>query len=78
MSVSTPKPLSPEKVARERARLRRTVLILAPTLIVAGILILAFLARMPLPLRLLTGLGDIIVGLVLLVLLKQKYFDQVG
>lgn len=78
MSSPTPKPLSPEQVARERARLRRTVLILAPTLIVAGILILAFLTKMPLPLRLLTGFGDIIVGLVLLVLLKQKYFDKVG
>lgn len=78
MSSPTPKPLNPEQVARERARLRRTVLILAPILIVAGILILAFLSKMPLPLRLVTGFGDIIVGLVLLVLLKQKYFDKVG
>ncbi|HEY1109667.1 MAG TPA: hypothetical protein VGE76_13560 [Opitutaceae bacterium] len=78
MSSPTPKPLSPEQVARERARLRRTVLILAPSLIIAGILIIAFLARIPMPVRLLMGFGNIIVGLVLLLLLKQKYFDQVG
>ena len=66
----------PVQVAREREKLRRTVLILAPVLIVAGLAILLFLERMPLPLRLLTGLGDIVVGLVLLVLLKQKYFEK--
>ncbi len=66
----------PAQVAREREKLRRTVLILAPVLILGGIAILLFLERMPLPLRLLTGIGDIIVGLVLLVLLKQKYFDK--
>lgn len=78
MSSPTPKPLSPEQVARERARLRRTVLLLAPTMIVAGILIIAFLDRIPMPVRLLMGFGNIIVGLVLLLLLKQKYFDKVG
>ncbi|PAW66936.1 MAG: hypothetical protein B9S34_06730 [Opitutia bacterium Tous-C1TDCM] len=66
----------PAKTAQEREKLRRTVLILAPVLILAGIAILLFLERMPLPLRLLTGLGDIVVGLVLLVLLKQKYFEK--
>jgi hypothetical protein len=66
----------PAHVAREREKLRRTVLILAPVLILGGIAILLFLERMPLPLRLLTGIGDIVVGLVLLVLLKQKYFEK--
>lgn len=66
----------PAKTAREREKLRRTVLILAPILIVGGILVLAFLTRMPTPLRILVGLGDIFVGLTLLVLLRQKYFDR--
>ena len=66
----------PAKIAREREKLRRTVLILAPILIVGGILVLAFLTRMPTPLRILVGLGDIFVGLTLLVLLRQKYFDR--
>lgn len=64
------------KSAHERAKLKRTVLILAPILIAAGILILVFLERMPTPLRILVGLGDIFAGLTLLVLLKQKFFDR--
>jgi len=64
------------RVAKDRARLKRTVLILAPVLILGGLAVLLFLERMPLPLRLIVGLGDIIVGLVLLVLLKQKYFEN--
>lgn len=64
-------PISPEA---ERARLKRTVLILAPVLILGGIAVLLFVDRMPFPLRLAIGIGDIIAGLVLLVLLKQKYF----
>jgi hypothetical protein len=66
----------PAKVALERAKLRRTVLILAPVLIVGGVLVLAFVDRMPLPLRIIVGLGDIFAGLTLLVLLKQKFFDR--
>lgn len=66
----------PQKLAREKAKLKRTVLILAPALIIGGILVLAFLERMPLPMRILVGLGDIVVGLTLLVLLKQKFFDK--
>jgi uncharacterized membrane protein HdeD (DUF308 family) len=72
----TPPTPDPAKLAQERAKLRRTVLILAPILILGGILVLAFLQRMPTPLRLLVGIGDIIVGLTLLVLLKQKFFDK--
>ncbi len=67
---------APDRIAQERARLKRTVLILAPVLILGGIAVLFFLERMPLPLRFLVGLGDIVVGLVLLVLLKQNYFEK--
>lgn len=66
----------PAKIARERAKLKRTVLILAPVLILGGIAVIAFVDRLPLPARLALGIGDIIVGLVLLVLLKQKYFEK--
>ncbi|MES2694355.1 MAG: hypothetical protein V4773_12840 [Verrucomicrobiota bacterium] len=75
MSKPAPTP-DPEKLARERAKLRRTILILAPILIIGGALILAFLTKMPLPLRIIVGLGDIVAGLVLLILLKQKFFDK--
>ena len=74
--MPAPAETDPEKLARERAKLKRTVLILAPILIVGGILVLAFLRRMPTPLRILVGLGDVFVGLTLLVLLKQKFFDK--
>lgn len=63
---------APDKIARERAKLRRTILVLAPILIAGGILVLIFLQRVPAPLRILIGLGDIIVGLTLLVVFKQK------
>lgn len=66
----------PDRRTDERARLRRTVLILAPVLILGGIVVLLFLERMPFPLRIIVGLGDIVAGLTLLVLLKQKYFDR--
>ncbi len=72
----SPRNPTPDRVAQERARLKRTVLILAPVLILGGIAVLFFLERMPLPMRFLVGLGDIVVGLVLLVLLKQKYFEK--
>ena len=71
-----PNSTDPAKVAREREKLRRTVLILAPVLIIGGIAVLLFLDRMPKPLRILVGLGDIFGGLTLLVLLKQKFFDK--
>lgn len=76
MSANVKPAFDPNKTARERAKLRRTVLILAPTLIAGGILVLVFLQRMPMPLRVLVGVGDILVGATLLVLLKQKYFEK--
>jgi uncharacterized membrane protein HdeD (DUF308 family) len=66
----------PVRLAQERARLRRTVLILAPVLILGGLAVLLFVDRMMMPLRILVGLGDIVAGVVLLVLLRQKYFEK--
>lgn len=53
-------------------RQKRTLLVLASGLIVAGIVVLFFLQRMPLPMRILVGLTDVFGGLVLLVLIRQK------
>lgn len=56
-----------------RQRQKRTVLIVASLLIVAGFVVLLFLERMPLPLRILVGLTDAVGGLVLLVVARQKF-----
>lgn len=64
--MSDPLPLD-----RKRARQIRTVTVLAVLLIVIGILVLTVLHRVPLPMRIAAGLGDIFVGAVLLVLVRQ-------
>jgi uncharacterized membrane protein len=59
--------------ASQRARQRRTILILAFSLIVGGIALLFVLKRVPLPLRIGIGLLDVFAGLGLLVLVRQKF-----
>ncbi len=59
--------------AARRARQKRTVLALAIFLIVVGLLLLFVLRRAPLPMRILGGLGDITIGAVLLVLVRQHF-----
>ncbi len=59
--------------ADPRARQRRLILILAPALIVGGLVVLLFLTRMPLPLRIIVGLTDIVAGCVLLLVVRQKF-----
>ena len=54
-------------------RQRRTIIALALLLIAAGLTVLFLLERMPLPLRILVGLTDVIGGLTLLVLVRQKF-----
>jgi hypothetical protein len=61
-----------DPIAR-RARQKRTLQILAFALIAGGVVILAFLQRMPLPLRILVGLTDVFAGLTLLVVVRQKF-----
>ena len=56
-----------------RARQRFTVLTLAAVLITGGFLVLFVLEKVPRPMRILSGLGDIVAGLVLLVLARQKF-----
>lgn len=56
-----------------RARQKRTLTVLAALLLAMGIVVLFFLQRMPLPLRLLIGLGDIFAGMVLLLFVRPKF-----
>ena len=57
----------------QRARQKRTITILSAVLMVGGLVVVIALDRIPLPLRLLIGLGDIIAGSVLLIVLRQKF-----
>jgi hypothetical protein len=57
----------------QRARMRRKLLALATLLIVGGFVVLLLLQRMPMPLRILVGLSDVIAGVVLLVVVRQKF-----
>jgi len=53
-------------------RQRTTVIALATLLIVGGLVVLLALRRLPLPMRIMAGLTDILAGVVLLVLVRQK------
>lgn len=59
--------------AEQRARQRRLLLILGPALIAGGLAVLIFVTRMPLPLRIIVGLTDIIAGCALLLVVRQKF-----
>lgn len=56
-----------------RARQKRTIQLLSALLIAGGLAVLFFLTRMPLPLRILVGLTDVVAGAVLLVVVRQKF-----
>lgn len=62
-----PKTISAEKLSRQK----RLVVALAILLIVAGIVILLALQRVPMAIRMMAGLGDVFIGLVLLVMVRQ-------
>jgi uncharacterized membrane protein len=72
-NVSAPIPTDPAQLAALRARQRRTLLILAVALMAGGILILFVLKKVPPPLRILIGLSDFFTGLILLVVVRQKF-----
>ncbi|MBL9187294.1 MAG: hypothetical protein JNK23_07450 [Opitutaceae bacterium] len=57
----------------QRARQRRLLLILGPALIAGGLAVLFFVTRMPLPLRIVVGLTDVVAGCVLLLVARQKF-----
>lgn len=60
-------------LAQRRARQKFTLLTLAAFLIGTGLFLLFVLKRVPLPLRIVGGLSDIVAGSVLLVLARQKF-----
>ncbi len=59
--------------AASRARQKRAVIILSTVLITGGIVILFLLKRVPLPARIMAGLGDVVAGCVLLLAWRQKF-----
>ena len=63
---------APDAKARKFVRQRRLVAAFGVVLILAGILILFVLPRVPAPMRMMAGLGDLFMGLVLLVLVRQN------
>jgi len=73
--IRNPKPAAPARPASE-PRLSpqqiRTLRTLAVVLVAGGVVVLALLERMPLPLRIIVGLTDIVAGLGLLVFVRQK------
>lgn len=73
--IRNPKPAAPANPAPEprlSPQQARTLRILAAILIAGGVVVLALLERMPLPLRIIVGLTDIVAGLGLLVFVRQK------
>ena len=56
-----------------RARQKRTIQLLAGALLLGGVILLFALDKMPLPMRILVGLTDIVAGLTLLILVRQKF-----
>jgi hypothetical protein len=63
---------SESELAYRRSRQKFTVFTLSTFLIIGGLLLLFVLKRLPLPMRIFAGLGDVVAGCVLLVLLRQK------
>ena len=62
----------PTELARKYARQKRLVVFLSVVLIVVGAILIFALRRVPLPMRIMAGLGDVFVGCVLLVLVRQR------
>lgn len=59
--------------AELRARQRRTLRLLGFVLLVSGLVILIFLKKIPLPMRLGMGCVDAIAGVTLLLVVRQKF-----
>lgn len=73
--IRHPKPPAPPATpagARLTPKQKLTLRLLAAFLILGGLVILLVLDRMPLPLRIIVGLMDVVAGLGLLVLVRQK------
>jgi hypothetical protein len=64
---------SPAQLAYRRSRQKFTIFGLAGFLVLAGLLLIFVLKRVPLPMRIVGGLGDLVAGLVLVTLARQKF-----
>ena len=64
---------APADPSGQRARQRKTLLIRGFARVAGGLVILIALQRMPAPLRILVGLTDIVAGLTLLIVVRQKF-----
>jgi hypothetical protein len=62
--------------AYNRSRQKFTIFSLATFLIIAGLLLVFVLKRVPLPMRVFAGLGDLVAGAALLVLGRQKFVEK--
>lgn len=63
-------PVSPDV---RQSRQKAALIVLAGVLFVGGLVVLLFLSRIPWPMRILLGGGDLIIGAVLLVFLRQQF-----
>jgi hypothetical protein len=59
-----------------RRRQKTTLLLLGTSLLLAGLAMLFFLRRVPLPLRIVGGATDVVAGAVVLLLVRQKFSGQ--
>ena len=66
----SPAPVPP--VVRQ-ARQKAALIALAGILFLGGLVVLLFLSRIPWPMRILLGGGDLIIGAVLLLFLRQQF-----
>ena len=57
----------------KRTRQKLTLIALSTVLILGGFVVLVALRRLPLPMRLMVGLGDFIAASMLLTFLRQNY-----
>src|SRR5688572_27520880 len=58
---------------RRRTRQKITVTLLAVFMITMGVLLIFVLKRAPMPMRVIGGLGNLTIGSVLLMLVRQKF-----
>ncbi len=64
---------SPTSEALQRTRQKVILIALGTVLMLGGFVVLFALKRMPLPMRLVVGLGDLIAASALFMILRQKF-----
>ena len=64
---------SPTSEALQRTRQKVILIALGTVLMLGGFVVLFALKRMPLPMRLVVGLGDFIAASALFMILRQKF-----